>query len=94
VLPAYRGPLNLDVRFHGLTKAQVSMKLSLLTRFALMTAPLAVLLEIAFLDLGHDPTYFGLLAPTSGASIRYFAIGLASVLVVGALAFRLTRRKV
>ena len=70
------------------------MKLSLFVRLCLVTVPAALMLETAYLDLGHDPSYFGHLSAGSAALIRYAAFALALASVICAAAFRSPRRKI
>ena len=68
------------------------MKLSFFSLLSLLTVPIAAVLEIAYLDLGHDPTYFGAFGAGHAPYVRYVALSLAVASVICALAFRSTRR--
>ena len=79
-------------RFYDTPKELADMKLSPFTRLALITVSLAFVQEVAYLDIGHDVTYFGQLTPFASASIRYTIIVVAVISVVCALVFRSRRR--
>jgi len=65
---------------------------SLFKRLALIAVPVAATLEVGFLSLGHDSTYFRVVSPSFATSIRQIALSLALAAAVFALLARFTRR--
>jgi len=70
--------------------SQRHVNVSVFTVFAIMTVPLAVVLEIGTIDLGHELTWrlFGGVSQLHSAWIRYVTIAVAIASIISALAHR------